>query len=91
MGARLLLTMIAVVLIFSWIAGAFITPSDGQVADKHTATTYRTYGKGNRATSIPLETFLLVDTRGRTCKVSRGVWATTRIGDTIHGRWRGGK
>jgi hypothetical protein len=86
----LLLILAAIALSMSWIAGLFVPKSRGVVVDKHITTTYITQRQGKTAYSIPLETFLLVDTFGRHCKVSRGVWANVQVGNTVEGRWRGG-
>jgi hypothetical protein len=86
--AILFFVLLGVALLYAWTAGLHISPTDGEVVDKHKNVTYQTYGKGNQATSIPLEAFLLVDALGRTCKVSRGVWANTKVGDIVRGRWR---
>ncbi len=86
----LLLILGAIALLLAWAAGAFVPKSTGMVVDKHTTTSYMTQGKGKTAYSIPLETFLLIDTFGRHCKVPRGVWANVQVGETVEGRWRGG-
>ena len=65
---------------FAWAEGLLVPKV---VADKHTNTTYVTQGKGKTAYSLPLQTFLQVDSFGRHCKVARGVWAAG--GDTVEG------
>ena len=69
----LLLILVGIALLSAWSAGLFVAKTHGVVVDKHITTAYLTQS-GKTAYSVPIETFLLIDTLGRSCKDRKASW-----------------
>lgn len=85
-----LVILIIIALLIAWALGLFTPICNGVVVHKETKVTYHTYGQEKAATSIPFTSYLLIDMRGRFCRVSQGVWANVQAGDAFEGKWRSG-